>query len=215
MPETPKRKRGQPKRGSRKVSGRKNRGFTQTRIGGPASHAEGTARARKIAEMAVRRAKAWDLYVANATFEQIGQQLKVSVKTAWEDVVRRREEIEAHGLMDSAALRARQQAGLDRIKRKNFARLADADGPEVSAATASILGAYEREARLNGLDARDRGDAYTAAQVVGLIRALIGLVRDLAVDPAMGLTEPQAARLRQRFAEGMRRIGPAIEVEPT
>jgi hypothetical protein len=176
--------------------------MTQLMGGGPPAHREGVKRARKIEELAVRRSRAWELYVANATFEQIGKQLKISTKTAWDDVTRRRDEIEREGLLDANALRARQQAGIDRLKRRHFGRLGD----ETTAdrATAAILAAYEREARLNGLDAKPKDGLVSLDAVAGLLRGLVGLFHELVGDDL----------LRRRFADGMRRLGPVIDLPP-
>lgn len=138
----PKLKRG---RKARNVTSRK--GFSRTQAGGPAAHDEAVRNANQVVEIAVRQGRAWKLFVAGATFEQIGAQLGVSGKTAWYDCVAARDRMFAETGMDAALIRDRQHARLDDLYLSHVRTKSTKASAEV------LLKISDREAKLFGLDA--------------------------------------------------------------
>lgn len=151
-------------RPSRKVKSRN--GFTRQHYGGPAAHKEAVSRARKRREIALRRPRAWRLLVEERlTFVQIGKRLGVSDCTAHKDCVAHAQALEHAGLVDSAFVVARIQAGIDGVINKHWPKRDRVESGRL------IVQALDREAKLHGAD-RQRQGTYTVEQFVAVLRQL-------------------------------------------
>ena len=192
------------KRGRKHRNIRKQNGLTtyQGAAGRPA-HIDAIKRAKELALISERQFMAWNLFVAGATFEQVGKELKVSNKTAWTDVMAVKDSLPLvlahHGV---EVLKARVLARTDALVRTHWPAKAKKDSADV------ILKAMEREAKVVGYDAK-REDGFTAEQVTSVFRAMLTDLLELITDPAT----------RQAIAEVMRRragllAGETIDVPP-
>lgn len=137
----------QAQRGRQKRNVTSRKGFTKLMAGGPPAHAEAVKTAQRAVRIADRQHRAWKLFVAGATFEQIGDQLGVSNAQAWRDCVAFKEQLPLQGLKEAAVLTQRQLARLDGVHRTHWPNRADRQSAQV------LLDVYKREARLLGLDA--------------------------------------------------------------
>lgn len=158
-PETPapRKKRG---RKARNVNRRRGKGFTHLVPGGPPAHAEATKSARKQAEIIARQQKAWALFIAGATFEQVGKHLGVSNRTAWHDCVAARDALLANGIMENQTALIRQLESLRAIHLAHWPKRQTEKSAKV------LLEVHKREARLLGLDAPPRQAPVAAHPLV-------------------------------------------------
>lgn len=122
-------------------------GFTRFIQGGPPAHHEASKRARQLGLITMRQQRAWDLFTAGATFQQVGDALGVSNKTAWEDCVAVKRQLPVLLVKECVLIRARQLARLDGVHRAHWPKRHQKPHADV------LLKVYEREAKLLGLDA--------------------------------------------------------------
>lgn len=179
-----------------------NTGFTKRFGGGPAAHNEAVRTARDFTRTFARRQKAWALFDAGATFEQIGEACGVSNVTAWKDCKAVRAHAEQYLGLDAADRILRQDDRLQALHRAHYPTRTKKDSADV------LLGIYKREAQLFGLDAK-RDDLVPAEQVFAVIRVVGQLFMEVVAD----------ATLRQQFAQGLRQrvgaLGPVVEAVPS
>lgn len=171
------------------------KGFTRRQAGGPAAHKEAVRLANTERRIAARQRKAWRLFLAGATFEQVGQQTGTSGKTAWYDCVAYRSLLRERDAYGAELMLARQNGQLDALVLSHWGRMGQRDSAQV------ILSALDRQAKLNGLD-RKGHDAFTPEQVISLVRTISSLFLEVVQDN----------ELRRQFAAGLRRrLGPKID----
>lgn len=156
----------------------------KTRTSGGVAHI-----GRRTARVLAQRKRAWLLKTEkNLTFMEIGKQLGVSNKTAWEYYYGHIADMKAEGVDETRRILDRHQLVLDKIIQTHLKRVASRGSAEI------LVAALSREAKLHGLD-KSTKVGFSAEQVVALVRAITGLFLDVVQDPG----------LRRKFSDGLRR----------
>lgn len=172
--------------------GGRRRLFTQLKNGGPPAHREAVKVARRKVEILERQNRAWELFVAGATFKQIGEACQVSAKTAWYDCKAVLERLEAEQALNAVTLITRQQARLDALHRAHFPKRDESDSAQI------LLAISRREAQLHGLD-KKRDDVVPVEQVLSFVKNITATFMEIVVD----------AEMRRKFLMGLRQqMGP-------
>lgn len=173
------------------------RGFTKTYQGGPPAHGEAVMRAKKRAEICERQQKSWELFVAGATFKQIGEALGVSNKTAWCDCRAVLDRLESDVSITAESLVRRQLSRLDAIHRAHYPNRKDPESAGI------LLSISRREAQLMGLD-KKRDDVIPVDQVMSFVRNITSLFMNIVADQEK----------RRAFVQGLRQqMGPMTVID--